>query len=180
MVLLVTTCVLHRLSEDEHPPAGEPQVCKKCHSELPARWFHLAPKNSSGREGGCLACRAARRRTYSSRECVVPQEKECSKCHRTLAAACFSRRRASPDGLRIICKEYHSEYTQSRKRALVQVEVPSKRCCVCKTDKPAAAFSVARRVTDGLATECKECKIKLELRRRQQRLQQQRQQRQQQ
>ena len=172
MVLLVTTCVLHRLSEDEHPPTGEPQVCKKCHSELPARWFHLAPKNSSGREGGCLACRAARRRTYSSRECIAPQEKECGKCHRTLAAACFSRRRASPDGLRIICKECHSEYTQSRKRALVQVEVPSKRCWACKMDKPAAAFGARPRAPDKLNAACEECASRLEQQRRQ-RLQQQ-------
>ena len=172
--------MLHRLAEDEHPPTGEPQICKKCHSELPARWFILQPRNSSGREGRCLACRAAWRREYSSRQRHVPEQKTCSKCHRTLAAACYSRTRASPNGLDSRCKECHSEYTQSRKRALVQVEVPSKRCCVCKTDKPAAAFSVTRRVTDGLATECKECKIKLELQRRQQRLQQQRQQRQQQ
>ena len=160
--------MLHRLNDNENPPTGEPQVCKKCHSELPARWFRLQPGNSSGQEGGCLACRAARRRTYSRRECVAPQEKECSKCHRTLAAACFHRERASRDGLFSRCKQCHSKDFKTRKQALVQVEVPSQRCCGCKMDKPAAAFHASRRSTNGLASECKECKRKLSLRRKQQ------------
>ena len=80
----------------------------------------------------------------------MPEEKECGHCHRTLAASCFSRERANFDGLQSMCKECKRTYSGNRKESLFHVAVPSKRCCECTTDKPAAAFSARPNSTDGL------------------------------
>jgi hypothetical protein len=151
---------LHRLNEHEHAPTGEQQVCKKCRGQLPARWFALQPRNLSGRAGSCLVCWAALKRILRRRERTSPQQKECRQCRHTLPAASLSREPYTPDGLQTICKNCTREYNQKRTRALTEVTVPSQYCCVCKMDKPAAAFHMMRKHTTGLASECKECKRK--------------------
>jgi hypothetical protein len=99
----------------------------------------------------------------------VPQEKDCSQCRRTLAASCFSRERAAFDGLQKMCRECKRTYSGNRKQSLFYVAVPSKRCCECKTDKPAAAFSARPRATDGLGAACRECASRIEQQRKQRR-----------
>ena len=153
---------------DEHPPTQEPQVCKKCRALLPATWFHLMPQKSTGRHGSCLACCAKQHRALSRRVPHTPQQKECQQCRRTLKAACFHRKRASADGLRRVCRDCLRGDKQTRKRPLVSVQVPDKRCGVCKLVKPAAGFYAWQSSSDGLCTECKEC---TNLRRRRQRQQ---------
>jgi hypothetical protein len=149
--------MLRRLRHNEHPPTGESQVCKKCHDPLPARWFHFEPRNLSGREGSCLACRAAAKHALSRRKPQPPKQKLCRKCQRTLDAACFSRKRVSADGLCGRCRECRNADAKSRKQPLFTVAVPEKRCCDCKMAKPAAEFYINRHSVDGLTTECQEC-----------------------
>ena len=148
-----------RLRDAEHPPTQEPQVCKKCHKLLPARWFAENATNRSGREGGCLACRANRRRALDNgRRCQPPEQKQCWQCRQTKAAECFSRKKGNADGLEGTCKACTNASTKSRKQALLHVEVPTKCCVKCKVVKPAADFYGVRRTVDGLESQCKEYK----------------------
>ena len=153
-------CVLRRLRNAEHPPTQEPRICKKCHKLLPARWFAEHAHNRSGREGGCLACREQQRRGDRDRERQPPEQKQCQRCRQTKAAKCFSRRRASADGLQPCCKECVSADKRSRKQPLVHVEVPTKRCYSCMVVKPAADFHRTKRSMDGLSSECKDCSVR--------------------
>lgn len=152
--------MLCRLNHDENPPMGEPQVCKKCHEPLPARWFALHPTRLNGRKGSCLACSAAYKRALSCRKHQSLRRKECRRCHQILDAACFSRKSASADGLQGICKGCASTQFRDHKQALIRVAVPSKRCCNCGVEKPAASFSAYSKTVDGLDATCKDCKAR--------------------
>ena len=37
----------------EHPPTSQPQTCRQCGFRLPAKFFHLYPRNPTGRKHGC-------------------------------------------------------------------------------------------------------------------------------
>ena len=178
---LDSACVLRRLRNAEHPPTQEPQICKKCHKLLPARWFAEHAHNRSGRDGHCLACRAKQTRAYHVRiERQPPEQKQCQQCRQTKAAESFYRHGASADGLQPYCKECFKAQSNSRKQARIHVEVPTKRCSRCKVVKPAAEFCPKRQLVDGLHDHCKVCNNRSTLEWRQQRRQQQQQQRQQQ
>lgn len=150
-------CTLHRVGHNEHAPTDEPQVCIKCHRHLAARWFQLDFRRLRGRGSACLACVAERRRSHSRKQRQQPQQKECGRCRQSLKAECFSRHGNTADGLQRICRECRSAVNKEYRQPLTYVTVSSKRCWRCGMDKPAAAYSSARRNVDGLHHECKDC-----------------------
>ena len=154
-------CIPCRPREGEHSPTQEDQVCKKCHKNLPARWYGLAPTHRSGRDSTCIACRKAQRRALiSGRQWQTPEQKQCRRCQQIKAAECFHRQASSLGGLHTLCKECNSAASKSHKQALAHVEVPTKHCFVCQMVKPAGDFCRRRRAVDGLAFECAECTIR--------------------
>jgi hypothetical protein len=91
--------------------------------------------------------------------------KKCSACQEVLPVSAFASNRSRPDGLQANCRECAAEYYRRRQAARgttvrEKVDVPDghKLCRACGEIKPHSEWHRNATASDGLSTQCKECR----------------------
>lgn len=111
---------------DFNPYTGAQKKCGVCERLLPAlpEWFWRNRSNLDGLTDTCRDCiRAYRRRLVAARSSgIVPDEKMCKGCDRSLPRDQFNRNAASVDGLMRYCRSCHRVRFLSRRYGLTPFE----------------------------------------------------------
>ena len=123
-------------------------ICRVCQKEKPPEAFVNKRRSSSGKDTICKACAAARQKGYRQAD-----------RERSLATASRANTRYY-ERHRAYLQARGVAYRQDNQRALAAGEraIPdTKRCGRCQQELPAAEFSHASGVRDGLHSYCRAC-----------------------
>ena len=83
--------------------------------------------------------------------------KVCSRCRRELDESCFTKNKASKDGLMSYCKDCLKQYNDKRKLR-AKIEAPEYKVCTkCKERKSINCFNHDANNRDGYSNTCREC-----------------------
>lgn len=100
--------------------------------------------------------------------------KTCRACKKELDLIHFSKNKYNPDKLEKKCKKCLKIQREKRKleaAKAAKVVIPDKKeCSICKTELPSKEFEKKKESKDGLFDECKTCKDKERLKRKQENL----------
>jgi len=125
--------------------------CCKCKTVKPVGEFYNQASKADGLAAACKACQcvAQHARLKAKRPPKPPKGmKRCKRCGEVKLLAAFPKK-----GCCITCRREAIEL----KKRLPKTTPTHKRCCACKTTKPARAFSRDATSTDGLHHRCKAC-----------------------
>lgn len=140
------------------------KTCKNCGKSKTKDEFHKNKSLKDGLNSKCKDCQNAHSKKYrqkrSSRNKNVPDVKTCPSCQIEKTAKEFYKSKYSADGLRSQCTKCEikevDDYRQRTKQN-EKIEVTSKRCYNCDTEKDVDEFHKNDSAIDGLQYICKPC-----------------------
>jgi hypothetical protein len=160
--------------------------CNICHRVLPTSNFYKNRAFKDGLHSTCIQCETSRSRDYRNKwleerssNKILPEEKECATCHRTLSISMFYKNIRRKDGFTSSCidceKQRGIEYIEKWKEERGQKGANGsftlfpafeKECNICHRILTVAQFYKKSRSKDGLSSNCIECELKLTKERR--------------
>lgn len=158
------------------------KACNKCENIKPLRDFHRNRASSDGRTRICKPCARAAARVRGKRlsarsddEIQYPTSKECCRCEQIKPAADFRLSRNLLDGLSPRCRDCDRDRDLARRDERLEAyhakpwlapSVEEKSCSKCGQLKSADDFTLSKKNSDGLQSQCRSCvKARLDQRR---------------
>jgi hypothetical protein len=153
---------LHHLALTVEEAWEDAKTCSNCFQLKEIRDFSRNHRSKDGTQSGCRSCVSE---GYSARPAWSPVDtpQQCNHCGVVKPANEFARRKASCTGRSYFCKACHNMHLRELRKNLsastVVIQRIKKVCTSCGQNKLASEYSKARRNSDGLQEDCKECRL---------------------
>jgi hypothetical protein len=153
---------LHHLALTVEEAWENAKTCSKCFHLKEIRDFSRSHRSKDGTRTCCRSC-VSEGDTARPARTPVDTPQQCKHCGVVKPANEFARTKSSRTGRSYLCRACHSmhlrELRKHRSASTVAIQRIKKLCTACGQNKLASEYFKARRNSDGLQEECKECRV---------------------
>ena len=160
----------HKIKKQSYAlPLGSLKKCTKCKREIPIDLFSENAVYRDGKGKQCKDCdrkaKAKQRKKNIEKLSLLPiasrpVTKICSRCKKTKDISAFNKASGSIDGLHCYCKQCSNIRTKLyslKMKTSAHLIVVSKKCRICKKEKPIEDFPKDLVRKDGRDNRCRVC-----------------------